>query len=42
MGVIGTKDLEIGFYLLIGSFCLAISLEVICGGKANIILKDSS
>jgi hypothetical protein len=41
MGIVGTKDPEIGFYLLIGSFRLAVGLGVICDGKANIVLEDS-
>ena len=41
MGVIGTKDTEIGFDFLIGPFGLSIGLRMVCGGKLNIILEDS-
>ena len=39
--VVGTEDVEIGFHLLIGSFCLSICLRVICGGELDIIVEES-
>jgi hypothetical protein len=42
MGIIGTKDPKIGLHFLIGSFRLTVSLVVICGGKTDIIVEDSS
>ena len=41
-GVVGTKDMEICFDLLIGSFSLSISLWVVCGGELDIIVEESS
>ena len=41
MGVIGAEDTEIGFYFLIGSFSLSISLRMIGSGEADIVFKDS-
>ena len=40
--VVGTEDMEICFNLLIGLFCLSISLWVICGGEFDIIMEESS
>ena len=42
MGIVGAKDTKICFDFLISSFGLSISLRVVCGGKSNIIFKDSS
>ena len=42
MGIIGTKDTKICFDFLISSLGLSICLRVVCGGKSNIIFKDSS
>ena len=40
--VIGTEDAEVCFKFLIGSLSLTISLGMISGGKANIILEEMS
>ena len=40
--VVGTKDAEVGFKLLIGSLSLTISLRMISSGKVNIILEEMS
>ena len=40
--VVGTEDAEICLELLIGSLSLTISLRVIGGGEANIILEKMS
>ena len=40
--VVGTKDAEICFELLIGSLSLTISLWMISSGEANIILEETS
>ena len=37
--VVGTKDSEIGFDLLIGSFSFSISLRMISSGEADIIVE---
>ena len=42
VGVVGTEDTEIGFYFLIGSFGLSVSLWMVGSGKTNIIFKESS
>ena len=39
LGVVGREDLEIGLDFLVGSFSLPISLRVIGGQKANIIVE---
>ena len=39
LGVIGTEDLEISLNFLVGSFSLPISLRVIGGGEADIIVE---
>ena len=41
VGVIGTKDMEIGFDLLIGSFSLSVGLRMVRSGKSNIIFEES-
>ena len=41
MGVVGTKDMKIGFNFLIGSLGLSICLRMICGGESNVIFEDS-
>ena len=41
-GVVGTKDLKVGFNLLIGSFCLSICLGVVGSGKSDVIFEESS
>ena len=41
-GVVGTEDVEICFDLLIGSFCLSISLWVVCSGELDIVVEESS
>jgi hypothetical protein len=41
MGFVGTEDLKIGFYFLIGSFSLTVSLRMISGREADIIVEDS-
>ena len=41
VGVIGTEDVEIGFYFLIGSFGLSVSLWMISSGKTNIVSEES-
>ena len=40
--VVGTKDVEISFELLIGSLSLTIGLRMISSGEANIILEETS
>ena len=40
--IIGTKDMEICFNLLIGLFSLSISLRVICGGESDIVVEKPS
>ena len=40
--VVGTKDAEISFKLLIGLFSLYISLRMIGSGEANIICEEAS
>ena len=40
--VVGAKDVEISFDLLIGSFCLSICLWVLCSGEFDIIVEESS
>ena len=40
--VVGAEDMEISFNLLIGSFCLSISLWVVCGGEFDIIVEELS
>ena len=39
LGVIGTEDSEIGLNFLVGSFGLPISLRVVGGRKADIIVE---
>ena len=39
--VVGTKDVEIGFNLLIGLFGLSICLRVIHGGELDVIVEES-
>ena len=38
--VIGAKDAEICFYLLIGPFSLSICLRVICSGEFDVVVKE--
>ena len=40
--IVGTKDVEISFDLLIGSFGLSISLGVICSGELDVVLEEAS
>ena len=40
--VVGAKDAEISFKLLIGSFGLSIGLRMVGSGKMNIILEETS
>ena len=40
--VVGAKDVEISFELLIGSFSLSIGLRVVGSGEANIIFEEMS
>ena len=40
--VVGAKDVEISFELLIGLFGLSISLRVVGGGEADIIFEETS
>ena len=40
--VIGTEDSKIGFNLLIGSFCLSVSLWVVSSGEPDIVFEESS
>ena len=40
--VVGAEDTEISFNLLIGSFCLSISLWVVCGGEFEIVVEKLS
>ena len=41
MWVVGTKDAEIGFDFLIGSFGLSVGLRVVSSRKSNIVFEDS-
>ena len=41
VGLVGAGGIKVDFYLLVGAFCLSVSLGVICSGKANIIFKES-
>ena len=41
-GVVGTEYSKIGFDLLIGSFCLSISLWVISSGEPNVVFEETS
>ena len=40
--VVGAKDVEICFKLLIGSLSLSIGLRMVGSGEANIILEETS
>ena len=40
--IVGTKDVEISFEFLIGSFGLSISLRMIGSGEVNIIFEEAS
>ena len=40
-GVVGTKDAEIRFYLLVGALSLSVSLGVVGSGKFDIVLEES-
>ena len=40
--VVGTEDAKICFKFLIGSLSLTITLRMISGGQANIILEEMS
>ena len=40
--VVGAKDVEICFELLIGSLSLSISLRMVGSGEVNIILEETS
>ena len=41
VGIVGTKDMKIGFDFLIGSFGLSISLRVVRSGESNVVFEDS-
>ena len=41
-GVVGAKDAEVRFYLLISAFSLSVSLRVIGGGEFDIVLEEFS
>ena len=41
LGVIGAKDSEVGFDLLVGAFGLSISLGVVSSGETDIIVEES-
>ena len=40
--IVGTKDAEISFDLLVGPFSLSIRLEVVCSGELDVILEEAS
>ena len=40
--IVGTKDAEISFEFLIGSFGLSIGVRMIGSGEANIIFEEAS
>ena len=40
--VVGAKYPKIGFDLLIGSFCLSVSLWMVGSGEFNIVFEESS
>ena len=40
--IVGAKDVEISFKLLIGSLSLSISLRMVCSGEVNIIFEETS
>ena len=40
--VVGTEDVKICFNLLIGPFCLSISLRVVCSGEFDIVVEELS
>ena len=40
--IVGTKDAEISFNLLVGSFGLPICLGMVCGGELDVILEEAS
>ena len=42
MGITGAEDTKIGFYFLIGSLGLSISLRVVRSRKSNVVFEDSS
>ena len=39
--VIGTEDMEVSFYFLVGWFGLSVGLRIIGSGKTNIVFKES-
>ena len=41
-GVVGTKDMKVGFDFLIGLFSLSICLGVVGSGKSNVVFEESS
>ena len=40
--VVGAKDSKVGFDLLVGAFGLSVSLGMIGGGEANVVMEESS
>ena len=42
LGAVGTEDVEIRFYLLVGAFSLSVCLGVVGSGEFDIVLKESS
>ena len=42
LGVVGTKDVEIGFDLLVCLFSLSIHLGVVSSGKSDIVFEEPS
>ena len=41
LGVVGVKDSEISFDLLVSVFCLSIGLGVVGSGEFNVVLEES-
>ena len=39
-GVVGAKDSKVGFDLLVGVFGLSVSLGMIGGGEANVVMEE--
>ena len=39
--VVDAEDGEIGFYFLVGLFCLAISLRMVCSGELDVVFEKS-
>ena len=40
--VVGAKDSEVGFNLLVSAFRLSISLRMIGGGESDVVMEETS